>query len=192
MRILWLWQVGCVCERLGTNVCDRACFGHVHILGILVMCVGHYYVWWDAWIETTLPLSPQSHSQIIQTRYQLETLKKGNLSILDYFQKAKDISHMMMISSPSLVSLLFTLKSFFIFLLIFSLTMIPLSLPLLLYWNQFNSYVAVCGDRDKVVSIAWNQVWWSLAIYLSAAEVVELWFMWLLVLEKKMIEDYNE
>ena len=145
----------------------------------------------DAWIETTLPLSPQSHSQIIQTRYQLETLKKGNLSILDYFQKAKDISHMM-ISSPSLVSLLFTLKSFFIFLLIFSLTMIPLSLPLLLYRNQFNSYVAVCGDRDKVVSIAWNQVWWSLAIYLSAAEVVELWFMWLLVLEKKMIEDYNE
>uniref|UniRef100_A0A2N9IQ78 Reverse transcriptase Ty1/copia-type domain-containing protein n=1 Tax=Fagus sylvatica TaxID=28930 RepID=A0A2N9IQ78_FAGSY len=39
--------------------------------------------------------SSQSHCRVMQTRYHLATLKKGNMSIPDYFQKAKSYANLL-------------------------------------------------------------------------------------------------
>ena len=43
----------------------------------------------DVWLSLEKMFSSQSRARIMQTRYHLATLKKNNLSVIDYFQKAK-------------------------------------------------------------------------------------------------------
>jgi len=46
----------------------------------------------DVWAALEKSFLSQSSARVMQTRYQLATLKKGNLSIQDYFQKAKSLA----------------------------------------------------------------------------------------------------
>uniref|UniRef100_A0A2N9GWW5 Retrotransposon Copia-like N-terminal domain-containing protein n=1 Tax=Fagus sylvatica TaxID=28930 RepID=A0A2N9GWW5_FAGSY len=47
------------------------------------------------WVSLEKMFSSQSCARIMQTRYNLATLCKGNLSITDYFQKAKSLSDLL-------------------------------------------------------------------------------------------------
>uniref|UniRef100_A0A2N9GNC7 Retrotransposon Copia-like N-terminal domain-containing protein n=1 Tax=Fagus sylvatica TaxID=28930 RepID=A0A2N9GNC7_FAGSY len=49
----------------------------------------------DVWLTLEKMFSSQSRAQIMQTRYHLATLKKGNMSIPDYFQKAKSYADLL-------------------------------------------------------------------------------------------------
>ena len=49
----------------------------------------------DVWLTLEKMFSSQSRARIMQTRYHLATLKKGNLSIPDYFQKAKSYADLL-------------------------------------------------------------------------------------------------
>jgi hypothetical protein len=44
------------------------------------------------WETLTRIFSSQSQARIMQIRYQLSTIKKGNLSVSDYFQKVKQLT----------------------------------------------------------------------------------------------------
>ena len=48
---------------------------------------------YDVWSTLEKMFSSQSKARIMQTRYQLATLKKGALSVADYFQKAQTLAH---------------------------------------------------------------------------------------------------
>lgn len=47
----------------------------------------------DVWLALEKMFASQSKARLMQSRLQLATLKKGSLSIFDYFQKAKGFSH---------------------------------------------------------------------------------------------------
>jgi hypothetical protein len=49
----------------------------------------------DVWFSLEKMFSSQSYAKIIQTRYHLTTLKKNNLSVTDYFQKAKQYADLL-------------------------------------------------------------------------------------------------
>uniref|UniRef100_A0A2N9ETF7 Reverse transcriptase Ty1/copia-type domain-containing protein n=1 Tax=Fagus sylvatica TaxID=28930 RepID=A0A2N9ETF7_FAGSY len=49
----------------------------------------------DVWLTLEKMFSSQSRARIMQTRYHLATLKKGNLSIPNYFQKAKSYADLL-------------------------------------------------------------------------------------------------
>ena len=49
----------------------------------------------DVWITLEKMFSSKSRARIMQTQYNLATLKKGNLSISDYFQKAKGFADLL-------------------------------------------------------------------------------------------------
>jgi hypothetical protein len=56
----------------------------VHVFGLHTSC--------DVWLALEKMFASQSKARIMQSRFQLATLKKGSLSISDYFQKAKELS----------------------------------------------------------------------------------------------------
>ena len=45
----------------------------------------------DVWLTLERMFSSQSKARIMQIRYQLSTLKKGSLSVIEYFQKLKQL-----------------------------------------------------------------------------------------------------
>ena len=47
----------------------------------------------DVWTMLEKMFASESKARIMQTRYQLATLKKGASSIVDYFQKAQTLAH---------------------------------------------------------------------------------------------------
>jgi hypothetical protein len=47
------------------------------------------------WLTLEKLFSSQSQARVIQVRHQLSTLKKGSQSIVDYFQKAQGLAHML-------------------------------------------------------------------------------------------------
>jgi uncharacterized membrane protein YgcG len=49
----------------------------------------------DVWLTLEKMFSSQSRARVMQTRYHLATLKKGNMSIPDYFQKAKSYADLL-------------------------------------------------------------------------------------------------
>jgi hypothetical protein len=49
----------------------------------------------DVWLSLEKMFSSQSRARIMQTRYHLATLKKNNLSVTDYFQKAKQYADLL-------------------------------------------------------------------------------------------------
>jgi hypothetical protein len=49
----------------------------------------------DVWLTLEKMFSSQSRARIMQTRYHLATLKKGNMSIPNYFQKAKSYANLL-------------------------------------------------------------------------------------------------
>jgi hypothetical protein len=55
-----------------------------------INCLNPYH---DVWSTLEKMFSSQSKAHIMQTRYQLATLKKGALLVADYFQKAQTLAH---------------------------------------------------------------------------------------------------
>jgi len=58
----------------------------------------------EVWLTLEKMFSSQSKSRVMQSRYQLATLKKGALSIADYFQKAQTLAHTLAASEEPLKS----------------------------------------------------------------------------------------
>jgi len=58
----------------------------------------------EVWLTLEKMFSSQSKSRVMQSRYQLATLKKGALSIADYFQKAQTLAHTLAASDEPLKS----------------------------------------------------------------------------------------
>jgi hypothetical protein len=54
------------------------------------------------WLTLEKMFSSQSKAKIMQSRYQLATLKKNALSVSDYYQKAQNLAHTLAASNEAL------------------------------------------------------------------------------------------